>query len=45
MNVIKPLIGNTLVLGGIAYIVIFILAVLIAIFCTLHEDQWIDRLI
>lgn len=38
MNVIKPLIGNTLVLGGIAYIVIFILAVLIAIFCTLHED-------
>lgn len=45
MNVIRPLIGNTLVLGGIAYIVIFILAVLIAIFCTLHEDQWIDRLI
>ena len=45
MNVIKPLIGNTLMLGGIAYIVIFILAVLIAIFCTLHEDQWIDRLI
>lgn len=45
MNVIKPLIGNTLMLGGIAYIVIFLLAVLIAIFCTLHEDQWIDRLI
>ena len=42
MNVIKPLIGNTLVLGGIAYIVIFILAVLIAIFCTLHEDRPAD---
>ena len=45
MNVIKPLIGNTLVLGGVAYVVIFTLAILIAIFCTLHEDQWIDRLI
>lgn len=45
MNVIKPLIGNTLVLGGVAYVVIFTLAILIAIFCTLHEDEWIDRLI
>ena len=45
LNVIRPLIGNTLILGGIAYAVIFILAILIAMFCTLHEDQWIDRLI
>ena len=30
---------------GVAYVVIFTLAILIAIFCTLHEDQWIDRLI
>lgn len=45
LDVIKPLIGNTLLLGGIAYVVIFALAILIAIFCTLHEDQWIDKMI
>jgi len=45
MSVISPLIGNTLILGIIAYIFVFALATLLAILCALHEDTWIDRLI
>lgn len=45
MNVIKPLIGNTITLGLIAYIFVFSLAVLLAVICALHEDTLIDRII
>ena len=45
MDVISPLIGNTLLLGGIAYLLIFLFAVLLAVFCAMHEDSWIDKVI
>lgn len=42
LDVISPLIGNTLLLGLIAYFFVFLFAVLLAVFCVLHEDRWID---
>ena len=45
LAVIAPLIGNTLFLGGIAYILVFLLATLLALFCAMYEDTWIDRII
>lgn len=45
LTVIAPLIGNTLLLGGIAYILMFLLAILLAAFCALYEDTWFDRAI
>lgn len=43
LAVVSPLIGNTLLLGGIAYILVFVLAVLLAIACALHEDSLLDK--
>lgn len=45
MSVVQPLIGNTLILGGTAYILVFLLAILLAVFCARFEDTWIDRVI
>lgn len=45
LDVVKPLIGNTLLLGGTAYLLVFALAVLLAMFCARFEDTWIDRVI
>lgn len=45
LAVIAPLIGNTLILGGTAYILVFVLATILALFCAMHEDTWIDRII
>lgn len=45
MSVVRPLIGNTLILGGTAYILVFLLAILLAVFCARFEDTWIDRVI
>lgn len=45
MSVIAPLIGNTLLLGGIAYVLVFALATLLAVLCALHEDDLLDRAI
>ncbi len=44
MKVVKPLLGNTLLLGGIAYILVFIIATGVAVLCALHEDEWPDKL-
>ena len=43
MSVVEPLISNTLILGGTAYILVFLLAILLAMFCARFEDTWIDR--
>jgi peptide/nickel transport system permease protein len=43
--VVGPLIGNTLILGGVAYLLVFILAVICAVICALHEDSWLDKAI
>ena len=45
LDVIRPLIGNTLLLGLLAYVLVFVLAVLLAVFCTLHEEQLLDKAI
>jgi len=45
MDVVSPLIGNTLILGGTAYILVFVLATLLALLCAMHEDTLFDRLI
>lgn len=45
LEVVSPLIGNTLILGGISFIVVFILAILLAICCAWNEDSIIDRVI
>ena len=45
MDVISPLIGNTLILGITAYVIVFALSTVLAVVCTLHEDDWLDRII
>ncbi|WP_199562785.1 ABC transporter permease [Sporosarcina sp. BI001-red] len=45
MEVVSPLIGNTLILGGISYLVVFFLAIFLAICCALNEDSLFDRII
>ncbi|ODA43135.1 ABC transporter permease [Desulfosporosinus sp. BG] len=45
IDVISPLIGNTLILGGTAYILVFGLATLLALFCAMNEDTLMDRII
>ena len=44
-DVIRPLLGNTLLLGSIAYVLVFMLATLLAVFCALNEDRPVDRII
>ncbi|MDR1977563.1 MAG: ABC transporter permease [Synergistaceae bacterium] len=45
LSVVRPLIGNTLILGGAAYVLVFLLAVILALFCARFEDSLADRLI
>lgn len=45
MQVVSPLIGNTLLLGTLAYLLVFTLATLLAVVCALHEDDLLDRII
>ncbi|MBQ8238496.1 MAG: ABC transporter permease [Oscillospiraceae bacterium] len=45
MEVIGSRIGNTLVLGGIGFILTFIGALGLGILCAWYEDQWPDRLL
>lgn len=44
-RVVEGRIGNTLVLGGIGFLLIFTLALLLGIFCAWKEDTWLDRII
>ena len=44
-RVIKGRIGNTLVLGGIGFLLIFTLALFLGILCAWKEDTWLDRII
>lgn len=37
--------GNTLILGGTAYVLTFVLAILLGMFCALREDSLTDRII
>ena len=44
-RVIEGRIGNTLVLGGIGFLLIFTLSLLLGILCAWKEDTWLDRII
>lgn len=43
--VIKEVYVNTIILGGTGYVITFILALVIGIFCSIHEDKIIDKII
>ncbi|MDR1375927.1 MAG: ABC transporter permease [Synergistaceae bacterium] len=45
LDVVRPLVGNTLVLGGTAYVLVFSLATGLALFCARFEDSFADRAI
>ncbi len=45
LNVISKRAVNTLILGGIGYILIFIGALALGILCAWNEDKWIDKLL
>lgn len=45
LQVIGGRIGNTLILGGIGFVLVFGLALLLGILCAWYEDRWPDRLI
>lgn len=45
LDVVAPLVGNTLILGGLSYILMFVLAIVLALFCARFEDSFMDRLL
>ena len=45
LEVIGQRIGNTLVLGGIGFLLTFLGALGLGILCAWHEDRWLDRLL
>lgn len=44
-EVIAGRLGNTLLLGGLGFVMIFILALLLGLFCAWREDKWADRVV
>lgn len=45
LEVLKSRIGNTLLLGGIGFLLIFALALFLGVFCAWSEDSPIDRIL
>lgn len=45
LEVVRGRLVNTLVLGGIGFILIFGLALLLGVLCAWFEDRWLDRMI
>lgn len=45
IEVIKGRIGNTLLLGGVGFCLVFLLALLLGIFCAWHENRMPDRIV
>lgn len=45
LAVIGGRIGNTLILGGIGFVLIFSLALLLGVLCAWYEDQWPDQIL
>ncbi|QBE98034.1 Oligopeptide transport system permease protein OppB [Blautia producta] len=43
--VIEKVYANTLILGGLSYVLTFVLAVLLGVFCAMRENTFIDRCI
>lgn len=45
LDVIAQRLPNTLMLGGVGFVLIFVLALVIGIVCIWHEGKWLDKLI
>lgn len=45
LTVIGGRVGNTLILGGIGFVCIFVLALFLGIFCAWHENRLADKLL
>ena len=45
LDVIGDRLGNTLILGGVGFVLTFVLSLLLGVFCAWHEDKWPDKLI
>ena len=45
MDVIGGRIGNTLLLGGVGFVLTFALSLLLGVLCAWFEDRWPDRLL
>lgn len=45
LTVIAGRAGNTLLLGGVGFVLTFSLALLLGVLCAWFEDQWLDRMI
>ena len=45
LDVIEGRVGNTLLLGGVGFVLIFVLALLLGIWCAWNEERLIDRAI
>lgn len=44
-EVIRNRLGNTLILGGTGFVLIFVFSLLLGILCAWREDGWLDRVI
>lgn len=44
-TIIEQRIGNTVLLGGISYICIFIGSIVLGVICAIYEDTWLDKVI
>jgi len=44
MEVIGQRVGNTLVLGGIGFVLTFVGALGLGILCAWHEERWMDKI-
>lgn len=45
LEVIAGRVGNTMLLGGIGFVLIFTLALFLGILCAWHEEKWLDRIV
>lgn len=45
LEVITGRIGNTLILGGVGFVLIFVLALLLGVWCAWYEDRLPDRIV
>lgn len=45
VDVIGGRIGNTLLLGGVGFALVFVLALLLGLLCAWHEDKTLDRIV
>ena len=43
LDVVSPLLGNTFILGGLSYLIIFLTAIALALICARYEDTCLDK--